>query len=251
MGMFGIEHLEDYIGSITFLKHLPIFLGTGVNGGNLSQVPTEKDGQMTNDHVRTLTSKLLQRMPINVDKDCIDQKNWRSEKRKIEHDVEAISKTLGVMLLDTTSAAYLCTQSSKEMGVRLRGNSHLQSMVQEIMRLQDKLDRGWSNPLYEAQEEDIVGKILWTCLHGICLEIEEVLEKVVHCVLNDSLISPKVQGMRTKLLQEMGNIFKSAVPDFQGDDQPYLWQVTYNAKLGILRQQLYNDEQEKPQEHKF
>ncbi|KAI6161746.1 heterokaryon incompatibility protein-domain-containing protein [Pisolithus thermaeus] len=248
MGMFGIEHLKDYIGSITFLKHLPRFLDAGVNGGNLSQVLTvmhgpgvEKDDQMTNDRIRILTSKLLQRMPINVDKDCIDQKLWRFEKRKVEHDVEAISKTLGVMLLDTTSAAYHRTQDSKlvysqfwfavfmindyrERGGRPRGNNHLQSMVQEIMTLQDKLDMTWSQPVFEAQEGDIVGKILWTCLHGIHLEIEEVLEKVVHCVLNDSLVSPKVQGMRTELLQEMGNIFKNAVSDFQVDDQPYLWQ---------------------------
>lgn len=250
IGMFGIEHLKNYIGSMNFLKHLPTLLDTGANSGNLPQVLTgmhgpgvAKDGQMASDHIRILTSKLLQRMPINVDEDCIDRKLWRSEKRKVEHDVEAISKTLGVMLLDATSAAYLGKQNSKEMGVRFGGNNHLQSMVQEIMTLQDKLDITSSKPVFQAQEEDIVGKILWTCLHGIHLEIEGVLENVVHHVLDDSSVSAKVLGMRAELLQEMGNIFKNALPNFQGDDQPYLWQVTYNAKLGISKHHLYNDEQ--------
>ncbi|KAI5999581.1 hypothetical protein EDD15DRAFT_72165 [Pisolithus albus] len=250
MEMFGIEHLENYIGSINFLKHLPKLLDTGANSGSLPQVLTgmhgpgvEKEGQMGSDGVRTLTSKLLQRMPINVNKDCIDRKLWESEKRKIEHDLEAISKTLGVMLLDVASAAYLGTQTSKEMGIRLRGHNDLQSRVQGIITLQDKLDTTSSEPVFQAQEEDIVGKILWTCLHGIHLEVEEVLENVVHCVLNDSLVSAKVLGMRAELLQEMGNMFKNALLKFQGDDQSYLWQVVCNAKLGISKHHLYNNEQ--------
>ncbi|KAI5989267.1 hypothetical protein EDD15DRAFT_1312802 [Pisolithus albus] len=225
--------MTSQIGSINFLKHLPGLLDTGANSGNLPQVLTgmhgpglEKEGQMGSDGVRTLTSKLLQRMPINVNKDCIDRKLWESEKRKIEHDLEAISKTLGVMLLDVASAAYLGTQNSKEMGMRLRDHNHLHS-----------------KPVFQAQEEDIVGKILWTCLCGIHLEIGEVLENVVHCVLNDSLVPAKVLGMRAELLQEMGNMFKNALLKFQGDDQPYLWQVVCNAKLGISKHHLYNDEQ--------
>lgn len=249
MGMFGIQHLKDYIGSITFFNHLPKLLNAGASSSNLSQTLAVNGDQMVNDpYIMTLVSKLIQRMPINTGRNSIDWKLWKSEKRQVESDVETISNTLGVMLLGVISAAYHCTQSLKEIEEKIRSN-HFQTMVQEIITLQSELGTTPSKIVagdkHQALEEDIVGKILWTCLHGIQLEIEGVLAKVVHCVLNDKSATTEVLEKRNELLQEMGHIFSNALSKLQSDDQPYLWQVTCNAKLGILKHQLYNAEQAK------
>ncbi|KAI6044300.1 hypothetical protein EDC04DRAFT_2644105 [Pisolithus marmoratus] len=254
MDMFGIEHLENYIGSITFFKHLPKLLDAGGNSGNLSQMLTamhgpsvEKDSQAMNDpYIRILASKLLQRMPINVDNDGINWKTWRSEKRKVECDVEEVSKCLGVMLLDAISVAYQGAQNSRKVEWNIASCYDLQLMVQEIITLQNKLDTTDSaSDEFKALEEDIIERILWTCLHGIYVEVEGVLAKVVHCILSDRSISTEVLGMRTELLQDMGLIFKNALSKLHSDDQPYLWQVMCHAKLGISKYQLYVTEQVK------
>ncbi|KAI6145849.1 hypothetical protein BKA82DRAFT_4161957 [Pisolithus tinctorius] len=76
-------------------------------------------------------------------------------------------------------------------------------MVQEIEALQAKLNATEDEDQQRALEEDITGKILWLCWCGICVEVDQLLPKVVDCIRREGSISVSA-GIRGNLL---GNAF--------------------------------------------
>ncbi|KAI6019108.1 hypothetical protein EDC04DRAFT_2739951 [Pisolithus marmoratus] len=52
-------------------------------------------------------------------------------------------------------------------------------MSTQIEALQAKLNETEDEDEQRALEEDVTGKILWSCWCGICAEVDELLPKVV------------------------------------------------------------------------
>ncbi|KIN93713.1 hypothetical protein M404DRAFT_1008773 [Pisolithus tinctorius Marx 270] len=70
-----------------------------------------------------------------------------------------------------------------------------------------------------ALEEDIAGEILPACWRGVRSEIEQILARVANHIVTDARVEWDGQKQRSKLLREVGDVFKHAANDCHGESR--------------------------------
>ncbi|KAI6012663.1 hypothetical protein F5J12DRAFT_545085 [Pisolithus orientalis] len=146
----------------------------------------------------------------------------------MDREVQSISQTLSVGLLDFISTTFIDSRSLSPMKPKYDKYADACSMVQEIKALREKLDATDDEDEMRALEEDITGKILWLCWCGICQEVEQLLPQVVDYLGNE--------GNMTGLGQ-IGRIIEGTHTD-PNDDQAHLRRIMADAGAGTSKHQL-------------
>ncbi|KAL4077379.1 hypothetical protein J3A83DRAFT_1570027 [Scleroderma citrinum] len=108
----------------------------------------------------------------------------------------------------------------------------------QVNVLQHTLDRVEDDDEQRALEEDITGKILLACWHGIRFEVEQVVTKVVDRIVNDKTASSWMRWTRAGRLEEFGKIFEDAIDEQPDDGQRALERVFGDAEAGASKHQI-------------
>ncbi|KAI6030060.1 hypothetical protein EDC04DRAFT_118033 [Pisolithus marmoratus] len=200
-----------------------------------SEVSDETMETAEDARVVALAEALKKRMPVE---DCgfINQKLWCAEKIEMYHQAEELrSTTFGLQLLHVISTSYyrsselvyrffpvlldnLLTQGEREWQVwpclhpKSWVNS-IRSLIQDVRALEDKLGMVEDEDEKRALEEDIAGKILLACWRGVRSEIERILASVANHIATDATVGRVGRKQRSKLLREVGDVFKHATND--------------------------------------
>ncbi|KAI5992538.1 hypothetical protein EDD15DRAFT_995175 [Pisolithus albus] len=180
-----------------------------------------------------------------------------AEKQKVKCELNSISQTLGVGLLDPLYATFdNFFKHAAGMGGRRRVNIdydrqlNIPSVVQEIAALQAKLDTTEDEDEHRALEEDITGKVLWLCWCGICAEADELLPKVVDYLRREAnvkvsgitclsvTIIPRRQGLVEMYYAILSVSFDCSSPMDPGDDQAHLRRIMRDARANTSKHQL-------------
>lgn len=196
----------------------------------------------------------------------------RQRMQGVQREIAAISKTLGIKLLKEMAIIYtetydvlrplkgnldrscmeydmskpitefICSLPPQNTASR-HGNIH--NMVQEIKALQTTLDFTENIDEQLALEEDIAGKILWTCYSGLRSAVGHIPTKVLHNVLeNDKMCN---LADRVKFLEEISRVFDDALAELPTDDQAHLRRIIADAEVGTSKYQLLLDERTREQ----
>ncbi|KAI6043674.1 hypothetical protein EDC04DRAFT_2649288 [Pisolithus marmoratus] len=177
--LFGIEHFESYFGKITFFKELSV--------GRVPSPDSGTPGEEQDSFIAALTKTLCKTM----DKVC---KFPKHRMQGVKHEIGAISKTLGIKLLEEMALVYseagcklrklkcnldencmahdmsqpiVALDNSPSLQTSASRHVEFRAMVEEINDLQKKLDGTENNDDQLALEEDITGRILWACHSGL------------------------------------------------------------------------------------
>ncbi|KIM59814.1 hypothetical protein SCLCIDRAFT_1217440 [Scleroderma citrinum Foug A] len=86
-----------------------------------------------------------------------------------------------------------------------------------------------------ALEEDITGKILWTCWRGIALEIQHVVENVTDRI---QMMDDVALETRAHCLWDIGQVFKQTLPEPPDDGRAHLRRIMADAKADTSKYQL-------------
>ncbi|KAI5987755.1 hypothetical protein F5J12DRAFT_554344 [Pisolithus orientalis] len=218
--MFGIEHLENYVGRITFFTKLS-------TGELVPEAPKAMHGSSVNALVKTLRRRMehrIHRQPMKV----------------ARREIASISNTLGIKLLEEMAAVYtrayhvLCPLKGNMdrscMGCDMSEpitkfisnlppqtttsrRDSIHTMVQDIKTRQTALDATENVDEQLALEEDITGRILWTCHSGLRPAVEHIPAKVLHSILKNDKICNLVDRVevsnwmhtRTKVIESQAD----------------------------------------------
>ncbi|KAL4068834.1 hypothetical protein V8B97DRAFT_753591 [Scleroderma yunnanense] len=199
---------------------------------------------MNKSRFHELATMLLRRMKIDLVRTASPGLS-PSERRKMVCEAGSISRSLGVGLLKDTIAAYtgawIVLESSDKMDrCNVDDNWHgsVQEMLQDVDLLYERLDTANDEDERRALEEDITGKILLLCWHGIRFEIGQVPAKVVDCILKDATVDRKTLWTRAQRLEDIGSMFKNALAEPPDDAQAHLRRVLDDAKARISKHEL-------------
>ncbi|KAI6152673.1 hypothetical protein BKA82DRAFT_1008447 [Pisolithus tinctorius] len=253
--MFGIEHFENYVGKITFFKKLAT--GLELNSDTPEVVPDSS--------ISGLVKALCRRMD-NV------YGIPRQQMQGIQGEIAAISKTLGIKLLEEMAAIYTqtyhvlcplkgdldrsCTEydmskpiieliSNLRPQITASKHDNIRNMVEEIKALQTTLDATENIDEQLALEEDITGRILWTCHYGLRSEVGHIPAKVLHSILENDKLCNLLD--RVMFLEEISRVFNDALAELPTDDQAHLRRIMADAEAGTSKHKLLFEERKREQ----
>lgn len=204
----------------------------------------EKSETAEDARVVALAETLMKRMPTE-DGGLIDQKLWSAEKIKMYHEAEELRSTnFGLQLLHVISTSY---HRSSEGSVHSKHShthaqkvgSSIRSLIQDVRILEDKLDNVEDEDEKRALEEDIAGKILLACWRGVRSEIEQILYRVANHIVTDARVERDGRKQRSKLLREVGDVFKHATNDGHGESRGcHLRRIVVDAEENTSKYEL-------------
>ncbi|KAI6019385.1 hypothetical protein PISMIDRAFT_616447 [Pisolithus microcarpus 441] len=134
-------------------------------------------------------------------------RRYAQERRRVEVETKSISQTLGADLLAHIMIAFISAYwghvSHREIPLGaspMKYDRQLDtlSVIQEIKALQAQLDATKDEDEQRALEEDVTGKILWLFWCGICVEVDELLPKVVEHIRREGSIEGLLEICRVK-----------------------------------------------------
>ncbi|KAI5987758.1 hypothetical protein F5J12DRAFT_554393 [Pisolithus orientalis] len=196
----------------------------------------------------------------------------RRRMQGVQNEVTAISNTLGIKLLEEMATIYtrfydiLCPlkvkldrscmeyDMSKPIAEFISSfppqtttsrDDSIHDMVQEIKRLQTTLDTTENIDEQYALEEDITGRILWTCHSGFRSAVGHIPAKVLHNILENDKMCNLVD--RVKFLEEISRVFNGALDKLATDNQAHLRRIMADAEAGTSKYQLLLDERAREQ----
>ncbi|KAI6147787.1 hypothetical protein BKA82DRAFT_4144198 [Pisolithus tinctorius] len=241
--MFGLEHLKNFVGEVTFFERLPSIMETRLhNGGSVgtaggSGLPAHPFNLLFNARREVVVPRLLERCNV------LGQQTGRSvlrAMRNAQDEVASISQTLGAGLLEHIRATLLdvCegnpSRRTDQIGDTDHDTANARSTVKEIVALQMTLQGAEDENEKRALEEDITGKILWCCWHAVFSEVDQLLANVVESVQKKQYSDTLRQGFR-----EVAEIIKGAPRIHPDDDIAHLQQIMLDAGAGISRHELW------------
>lgn len=112
------------------------------------------------------------------------------------------------------------------------------SVVEEIKMLQKTLSGTNEDHLRHAMVEDIAGKILLICWHGVTSEITQVLRKVIDCYVNGATVEQHMQTSRANNVHKVGMVLRNVINYTPDDGQGPLERVIGDAAEGTSKYQL-------------
>ncbi|KAI6008042.1 hypothetical protein EDC04DRAFT_915072 [Pisolithus marmoratus] len=124
--------------------------------------------------------------------------------------------------------------------VTVSGHGGIRDKVQVIKTLQTKLDVMEDIDEQLALEEDITGRILWTCHSGLRSVVGHIPAKVLHNILENDEVYDLMD--RIKFLDEISTVFNDALAELPTDDQAHLRRIMADAEADISKHQLLLDE---------
>lgn len=262
---FGLEYLKNYIGEITFFGRLPSIMETrSLSGGSVVRAGGNTLSAHSPDPSPVCSAKIWDLLRICLQP--VTGPNPRREvavplllqkfkslgdrsvqrKRETQYEVQSISQTLSIELLEHVCTSLLRASEGNHSGRRGQAGASdydmadVHSTVREIKALQAKLQVTRHEDERRALEEDVTGKILWFYWRGIWAEVDQLLAKVVNEIrneLNASLV-PRPHDAHPGLL-EITKFIKGARRMGVGDDIAHLRRIMRNAGAGISKHGLW------------
>lgn len=216
-------------------------------------VEREEPEVAQNSSINALVRTLRRRM---------DRASTRHRKRmqEVKRELGAISQTLGIRLLEEISAVYAGAHDilyplhdnldrryfeydtskpltefvgSLDPQTDVSGHDGIQSMVREIKSLQAVLDVTTDIGERCALEEDITGKILWTCHCGLRFSVGHIPAKVLYSILKEDKVYDVMN--RISFLEEISKVFKDALAALPSDDHTHLRRIMADAEAGTSK----------------
>ncbi|KAI6156544.1 hypothetical protein BKA82DRAFT_813775 [Pisolithus tinctorius] len=93
------------------------------------------------------------------------------------------------------------------------------SVVEEIKMLRKMLSGTNEDHVRHAIVEDIAGKILLICWHGVTSEITQVLRKVIDCYVNGATVEQHMQTSRANDVHKVGMVLRNVINYIPDDGQ--------------------------------
>ncbi|KAI5990819.1 hypothetical protein F5J12DRAFT_786435 [Pisolithus orientalis] len=236
--MFGIEHFENYmfypetqVGKITFFKKLST--GLELNSETPEVVPDSS--------ISGLVKTLCRRMNNLPEEMAAIYTQTYHVLRPLKGDLgrSCTEYEMSKPIVEFTSNLRPQTTASRHDNIR--------NMVEEIKALQTTLDATEIIDEQLALEEDITGRIPWTCHYGLCSEVGHIPAKVLHSILeNDKLCNlldrvkmsdwtyarTKAIESRHQFLEEISRVFNDALAELPTDDQAHFRRIMADAEAG-------------------
>lgn len=268
--LFGLEHLKHYVGEITFFQRLPSIIETQLR----SEEPTVHPPNPLCNGLTMTRNLLRSRLRSDVGQNARDEveaplllKNCEvlrgespDEAQKTRHEMESISQSLSVGLLEHIQSSFLdasedshSTQTGQARSTNY-GMVDVRSTVEEIVALQKRFYETKDKDEHRALEEDITGKILWLCWCGVSSEVDQRLPEVLNHVrrkLDSMPRSSARKGPSSMASQPIpdcdarrsfraiaGIIQKTPRPD-QDDRMAHLQRIMRDAGAGVSKHQLW------------
>ncbi|KAI6043678.1 hypothetical protein EDC04DRAFT_2649354 [Pisolithus marmoratus] len=125
------------------------------------------------------------------------------------------------------------------------GRDSIRDMVQEIKTLQTSLDAVENIDEQLALEEDITGRILWTCHSGLRSAVGHIPTQVLNSILKEDKMYDLAD--RVKFLEETLKVLRDALAELPTDDQSHLRRIMADAEAGTSKHQLLLDERTRGQ----
>lgn len=253
--LFGIEHFESYVGKITFFEKLSLGLSPD------SEAPGPSQDSSINHLAKTLRGRM----------DKVNLIRGR-QMLGLKHEIEALSKTLGIRLLQEMTTVYiqahkrLCplkdrlTRSYTEHNLSkpitecisslpqptmVSGHNNIRRMLRDIESLRTKLDDTENVDEQLALEEDITGRILWTCHFGLRSAVGHIPAKVLRSVLGNDEVYDLMDWV--KFLEDISTVFNDALAELPTDDQAHLLRIMADAEGGTSKYELLLEERRREQ----
>lgn len=182
-------------------------------------------------------------IPLLLEKYEGRSKPWLDGKRKVQREVELLSQTLGIGLLEHIRNALLDASDGKQRASQVGHTDYdmgdVHSTVQGVQALQVKLQATEDEDEQRALEEDITGKILQFYLCGIYTEVDQLLPKVVDHIRNglDSKMIPK-DRIRSDL-REIADMIKGTRRVDMDHDTAHLWRIMLDSGAGVSKHELW------------
>lgn len=168
------------------------------------------------------------------------------ETRKTQHEVKAVSQTLGIGLLEYIRASFLNASEDNQQTSQVRHTHYdtvdVCSTVQEIVALQTKLVATQDDDEQRALEEDITGKILWFYWCGISSEVIQLLPKVVDHIWRRPhfMSSPPASSYDPRrCFREIAEIIQNTPHTDRPDYIAHLQRIMNDAGAGVSRHELW------------
>ncbi|KAI6163933.1 hypothetical protein EDD17DRAFT_405947 [Pisolithus thermaeus] len=186
--------------------------------------------------------------PLLLKKCEVLQGKLSDETKKTRREVESISRTLSVGLLEHIRTSFL--NASEDNQSRQAGQVcsihydklNVRSTVQEIVELQTTLDATQNEDEQRALEEDITGKILWFCWCGVSAEVDQLLPKVLIYVRTkfDSMApKPTPDYDARRGFRAIAEIMQKTPRTGQEDDMTHLQRIMLDAGAGVSKHKLW------------
>ncbi|KAI6146411.1 hypothetical protein BKA82DRAFT_2250734 [Pisolithus tinctorius] len=125
------------------------------------------------------------------------------------------------------------------------GQGGIDDMIQDIKTLQMTLDATKNTDEQFALEEDITGRILWTCHSGLRSAVGHIPAKVLYNILEGDKMCNLVD--RVKFLEEISQVFNDALAELPTDDQAHLRRIMADAEAGTSKHKLLIEERARGQ----
>ncbi|KAI6110363.1 hypothetical protein EV401DRAFT_342549 [Pisolithus croceorrhizus] len=167
-------------------------------------------------------------------------KPWLDGKRKAQHEVELLSQTLGIGLLQHIRNTLLDASEGKQRASQVGHTDYdMGNVCSTVQALQTKLQATEDEDEQRALEEDITGKILQFYLCGIYAEVDQLLPKVVDHIRNglDSKMIPK-DRIRSDL-REIADMIKGTRRTDMNHETAHLWRIMLDSGAGVSKHKLW------------
>ncbi|KAI6019388.1 hypothetical protein PISMIDRAFT_615969 [Pisolithus microcarpus 441] len=125
-------------------------------------------------------------------------RRYAHERRRVEGEVKSISQTLGADLFEHMATAFRNAYWEHRLPGKVTPlvspmkQLDTLSVIQVIKVFQAQLNATMDEDEQRALEEDITGKILWLFCCGICVEVDELLPKVVEHIRREGSLEDHV-----------------------------------------------------------
>lgn len=181
----------------------------------------------------------------------------------LKHEIEALSNTLGIRLLQEMTAVYIqtheklcplkdrltrsciehdlskpiteCTDGLPQLTM-VSGYNSIRKMLGDIEILRTKLDHTENIDEQLALEEDVTGRILWTCHFGLRSFVGHIPAKVLCDVLENDEVYDLTD--RVKFLEDISTVFNDALAELPTDNQVHLRRIMADAEAGTSKYEL-------------
>lgn len=250
---FGVVHLEDLVGNITFFEHLASISGKHIQGPNttfLDSSPSDLPKTLQESRGKELVVELVGAMRGVTH--CRGD-TWLSVVTKLVSTMKKLTNTLALEFLEDICNTFPEKGQSLDSFIKERKSNYnvadsIRPLVKQVEDLHDKYYRIKDSSEQLAVEEDIVGKILETFRCGISLEIQHVLVKVVHEILHykttDGSMDLPEKKVRFECLTIAGEFFRAACSEVPHDNVAHLRRLMANAREGVSMYELYHGARE-------
>ncbi|KAI6012693.1 hypothetical protein F5J12DRAFT_819777 [Pisolithus orientalis] len=239
MDMFGVTNLSNLVGEITFFHELSSTMNAEICGRSFIQMKKDrKVVETVQQHRIEALVKFLMHIgdPAVL---CDDPKPIDITWTKLrEEAMKSRMRPFAAEFLQVIATVYENWKPGSHHQDTKFNKQKLLSDIQEIKKLQEVLTE-IDDDKRQALAEDITGRILLVCWHGMSLEIARVLEKVAdYFSMSDEVITSPLGESRVNDVQKIGCILSQAASSTLDDGLDPLQRMMHDAADSVSKYQL-------------